>query len=738
MTPDTAPSRSGPEPNPLMQIGAGAFAGLDMIGRTASLLTLVLAGGLAAGVGMTLSIALFATALANLWLIARRALPGGMVAVQDIPLIILLPVLAGLAAIDSLSPEQAITAALMVMGATAITVAVLMALVSRLGAAGLIRLLPYPVLAGFLGGSGLIMLTSSLGRAAGTPFWQIISGTPPTTLLALTLAVIVAGTMITAQRMNRFALSAAVPVVTLLVFYGVILLVGTHPGAMRDAGLLPAMARSDFGLTDLALPPLAGLPLVEIGKAIVTASFVALLALVLNIATVETLTERDVDLTGAFDRTAEANAVLGLAGTAPVFLSGAATILLDQLNTRTVLARGAAVAVVALAAGFAVQLAGLIPGFVLAGVVMALGFRLALAWVIDSRPLLPTSDWLIVLAIAATALIIGMFQAVLLGLGVTVALFVWRYGRQTVFRHQSDGTAMRSALDRAESTARLLDAEGARTQVLMLRGYLFFGSVDQITSAVRDRLAQAPLSVILDTGAVTGLDPSATAALRKVQVLAAQSGTNVILSSLTPRLRKALLRAGLSLDREGGLATAPTLDAALELAENAILKAAPAQAAEPELRDALLPLTGDAETLDRLLARTTARHLEAGETLIEAGSTSTEIFLIARGRLSARVTDTQGGWIRLRAMGPGAVLGEIAAYTGTPRTARVVADTRATVQVLDPETLADLTREDPALAGFAHRLMAAALAEKLTRTSRALADLQRRDAPATQDPEVDR
>ena len=66
--------------------------------------------------------------------------------------------------------------------------------------------------------------------------------------------------------------------------------------------------------------------------------------------------------------------------------------------------------------------------------------------------------------------------------------------------------------------------------------------------------------------------------------------------------------------------------------------------------------------------------------------------------------------MRLRTMHPGVVVGEVAMYTGVPRTADVVAETPSVVLRLSQESIARMEAEEPELAAALHRWLATTLA----------------------------
>ena len=73
---------------------------------------------------------------------------------------------------------------------------------------------------------------------------------------------------------------------------------------------------------------------------------------------------------------------------------------------------------------------------------------------------------------------------------------------------------------------------------------------------------------------------------------------------------------------------------------------------------------------------------------------------------------------------PGAMVGEIGLYAGVPRTARVVSEEPSSFLRIDAEALDRMARDDPALLADFHRLIAAALARRLGRTTALLADAE--------------
>ncbi len=95
---------------------------------------------------------------------------------------------------------------------------------------------------------------------------------------------------------------------------------------------------------------------------------------------------------------------------------------------------------------------------------------------------------------------------------------------------------------------------------------------------------------------------------------------------------------------------------------------------------------------DRDALITTGRVIEAesGSVVTRAGEKGDSAYFVLDGRLVAGRTSGEGAYQSLSAMGPGDVLGEIAALTGSPRTADVVAAEKSELLQVPAETLKQL------------------------------------------------
>ncbi|MDH5473810.1 MAG: cyclic nucleotide-binding domain-containing protein, partial [Gammaproteobacteria bacterium] len=84
------------------------------------------------------------------------------------------------------------------------------------------------------------------------------------------------------------------------------------------------------------------------------------------------------------------------------------------------------------------------------------------------------------------------------------------------------------------------------------------------------------------------------------------------------------------------------------------------------------------------------RQYNEQDTIIEEGGTDNEVYTLLSGSADVLVKDTQVGVIKRDE-----IFGAIAALTGTPRTAKVVATSDCTVLVVPSDRFQDLLKKRP-------------------------------------------
>jgi DHA3 family macrolide efflux protein-like MFS transporter len=123
------------------------------------------------------------------------------------------------------------------------------------------------------------------------------------------------------------------------------------------------------------------------------------------------------------------------------------------------------------------------------------------------------------------------------------------------------------------------------------------------------------------------------------------------------------------------------------------------------------------EQRDAFVGAATVSEVPEGTRVVTRGDLATSAYFILDGQVAVGIRD-ETGYHGLATLVPGDFFGEIAALTGSPRTADVVADAPATFMEVPAEALRDVM-----VVPEINRLVLSALTERLVRTN--LADLPR-------------
>ncbi|CAM2834726.1 SulP family inorganic anion transporter [Rariglobus hedericola] len=674
-------------------IFAGALASNFEIGLGAALISQVVIGGLLATFSAyrgTIATASPETsaALAVMMVAASAVLPSG-------------PELGGLLLACCALAAGVFGAVLWMMG--------------RMGWGNFIRFVPYPVIGGFLAGVGWVLTKSGALIVLPHPWsWEAVRAHAGT----CALAVMLAAALVAAQRVYKKRMGVPVLLIAAVgLFHGWAFMYGHSEAALREAGLLIIGQGSGGSLWHheglfalFHVPPDA---MWSILPQLGTLVLVGVVALLLTLSGVEVSTRTEIDLNRELQVTGSANILAGLGGGLPGFVSATSTTLARALApvTRTVGWIATAVCVVALAGGSSVL--SWMPSFVVSGVTLATGLGYLLDWVVGGWKRFAPLDLALVLIVLAVTVVFGLLPAVAAGIAGAVVLFIVSFSLVDVVTMQTDGSNLRSSVERSPSDRAWLGEQGKAIQVLRLHGFVFFGTATQLLARLRHIAVDIPevRFLILDGRRVSGVDASAAYALMRLSQIAVERRVSILLTGFSTGVLKRLERGGLRLTEGSQLRRFDDLDRGLEWCEERLLvreRPPSADAASLSFMDGLRPALAFAEPF----------KMGAGEVLVKQGERSDEIYLVEDGLLTIRLEMKNGQTIRLRTLRAGTVIGEMAFYLGTLRSAAVITESPVHGYKLTRESLDRLAVQYPAAAARFHETLARQLAERLSEANR--------------------
>jgi sulfate permease, SulP family len=717
--------RSELQPSRLIPgITAGILAGAIEVVIAVSFAALIFAGPLERHLPAGIGLALVGGLVTLLVLAVTSSFPMTIGSVQDTASALTALIAAGIAA--SVPAERDLLDVVLAIALTSTVAGVFFLLLGTLRLGNLVRYMPYPVVGGFLAGTGLLLLRGGMGILTDLPLTLrtvddlFRSGVAMRWLPGIAFAVLL---IVALRRARHPLILPAVIALATVAFYAILVATGTSLAEARGDGWLLGPYPEGALWRPWAWEALGdaswGAILGQAGSA-ATVLLVGVIALLLNVSGIELAAGRDLDLNRELRAAGAANVALGLGAGMVGFHALSLSVLAHRIGARSRLPGLVAAAVVMAALIIGASVVTVVPTPVIGGLVVFLGLGFLVEWIVDAWSRLPRVDYMVVLLILLAIAFFGFLVGVGIGLVFAVALFVVDYSRTEIVKHSVTGAELRSKVDRDPGLQDLLRAEGARVHIFKLQGFAFFGTanalLERIRARIRDPLLPPLRALVLDFRRVGGIDSSAVLGFRKAQQLAEAEGFDLVLTGVPPRPRRQLDQGGLAEGNLDRLRYLDDLDRGLQWCEERLVEEARGEVTEREpfwqRLAAELP-DGDAERLRPYLEPV---EVPAGHKLIRQGDQPDDVYLLEEGVLTAVMGDEDGSAVRLRTMGPGTVVGEVGLYTGGVRTASIITEEPSRLLRLSRRSLEAMERDDPQLAAALHRMFARSLAARLTDT----------------------
>lgn len=707
-------------------LAAGLVAGLDGIVFAVAVASLLFTGPLQDGLAMGTGAALLCTIIMAALVGTFSTLTRNIAQVQDMGVAVLAATLGATAGAIASGAEARVATAFVIIALSSAAAGLLLWFTGWRRAGRIVKFFPLEVLAGFMAGTGWLLVTGAMSMVTGAAptlaGWGLLLNAES---LRLFLPTLIFGIVLHVG-MSRF--SHPLTLLGLLLggvasFYLWLHVSGGTVDQAAAAGYLP---RID-GAVSLGFPFPAMLWQADWSvvagsiPSILTVALLCLFAVLMNTSALELASGQEADMDKELRVTGYGNLLVAGAGGPPGYSGLAISVLAAKLGVGR---RGVGLVtagVVLVGFAFSQEIVAHVPQFVNAGLILYFGIDLLKDWLAGTRRRYSPREWSVVVLIVLIVATYGFLQAIIAGFLVATILFAWSYANVPVVRNETTIAALPSTIERPPPDADYLAAQGNRVKIIQLQGFLFFGTAENLIQPVRHASASATGGmniIVLDFTQVTRIDSASAGAIGKLKVIAGQAGFTLMLCGVSAHVLAALNRAGLSPGGPGSMMLFDTLDQALEHAENLLLAERKAVAENHSTLMARHGRAGNEAEFAALLAMMERRHYLPGERIIGAGSAADGLCFLERGRAAVFLPRAAGERRRLRTMGAGAILGDVAFSLQVPRTADVVAEEDCSVLSLSARQLECLETEQPALALALQRILSRALAEKVIAANR--------------------
>ncbi len=717
----------------------GLVVGVVEVIIAISFAALIFAGELSPFVPSGITLALIGAIITGIVITLLTTIPGTVSGIQDAPTAILAVMSAVI--VTSMpagaSGSETFITVVAVIAVTTFLCGLFLLGMGYFNLGGLVRFLPYPVVGGFLAGTGWLLVTGSITMMTGTAsslsnlstliqkevLWLWLPG--------LALAIIL---LVLLNRFNHQLLLPGLVIGVIMLFFVGMWIAGYSISEINESGWLLGPFPEGNLLQSLSWSAVAeinwNLVFSQAGSMVVVLVLSAV-SLLLNASGLELETRKDTDLNQELRAAGISNIIAGffagLIGYQQLGLSAMNQKLGAQTRLTGLFAAGVCVA--ALVAGTA--FITFLPKFVLGGLLLFLGLSFLYEWVYQTWYKLPKADYLVIILILVIIASVGFLEGVAVGIVAAIILFAINYSQVDVIKHSLTAETYQSTIARPKLHKRLLKRYGKQILILELQGYIFFGTANQLLDQIREHIASYSDShlcfLVMDFAHVTGIDSSVVINFRKMVQLLRESNSTSVLTALSDDMRKFLVRSGVLGDNGDAFVVLPDLDHGVEWCEDTLLESTGVLTKDTSksFQDQLKDMIGESEIITRIMSHLELQEIPAGDHLIWQGDSPGSMYFLEEGIVTVQLETPGEKPLRLNTLSSENLVGELGFYLGAKRNASIVSETPIKVYRLTTEAIKSMETNDPEAAAVFHKFIVHVMAEKLSRLMSTVETLMR-------------
>ena len=713
---------------------AGTISGIIFVVSAMALAALIFTGPLSSYLPQGIGILLVGSIIFALFSALTATYPLILSAPQDIPIAILalMAVSIGAGINGQMVAEEAFQFIFVAIGVTSVLVGLFFWILGRFRLGKLVRFIPFPVVGGFLAGTGWLIVKFSFTMMTDMDLTLVnLEHFIESDILfqwfpGLVFAVVM---LLAGRRFSHYLLTPGILTGSIILFYGLMFAQGFTFGELENRGFLlgPFPEGGLFpGFPFEYVPDFRwDLFLVHL-PAIATMMILSAVSVLFNYSGLELIVKEDFDLDKELRLTGYSNILAGIAGTPAGYLTLNETSLAYNLGSRSRLPSIIVAVFCGIVLLIGAQALSIFPKVILGGLLLNLGLEFLVEWLVDTWKRLHKSDYLVIVLILIVIGTVGFLEGIVIGLLMSIALFVINYSKVEVVKYELTGKTFNSNVERSEYLRKILDDNGDQIFILPLQGFIFFGTANKLLQRVLDRIesdtSNSMKYLLSDFRQVTGMDSSAVNSFNKLKIMAENHQFEILLCGLDQDINEQLLIEGLIPDDSNIIQTFVDLDHGLEWCEEQIIQTV--------LKD-----SGDLDRLRdnsqfRNMLSDISEYLEEQDVsedmvIIEQGKKAGGIYFLESGHFTVRLDSGKEKQIRLKTLGPGTVVGEVSLYLGSEASASVVTDVDCRIYYLSKENFKKLQLEAPEKTTMLHSYVVKLLSDRLAESNATIQALLR-------------
>lgn len=707
---------------------SGLVVGVIEVIIAISFAALIFAGDLSTFVPAGIGLALVGTFISSIVVALLTTLPGTVSGIQDAPAAILAVMSASILASmpANATAQDTFITIVAAIALTTILCGLFMLGIGYFNLGGLIRFLPYPVVGGFLAGTGWLLVTGSITMMTGIAptVSGLISLLQPGVLQlwlpGLVLAILM---MVILNRYNHYLLLPGSVIGAIVLFFIGIGVsgysisdassMGWLLGPFPEGNLLQSLSLSNAAQIrwDLVFSQAGGMVIILL---------LSVISLLLNASALELETKQDLDLNYELRAAGISNLFSGFFAGLVGFHQLGLSVMNQKLGARTRIVGifAAFVCVAVLVAGTVII--SYLPKFALGGLLLFLGFAFLYEWAYQTWFKLPKSDFIVIILILVVIASVGFIEGVAVGIVAAIILFAINYSQVDIIKHELTAATFQSTIARPKLHKRLLRRYGKQVLILELQGYIFFGTANQLLEKIRVHIYNYRDSrlcfLVVDFSQVTGIDSSVVVSFSKMTHLLLENDATIVLTGLSKKLHSFLEKSDVLQKGGNTFVVLPDLDHGVEWCENTLLESTGvlSKRTQQPFQVQLQEFIGDNGITDRIMNYLEILEYPAGFKLIQQDDLPGSMFFLEEGVVTVQLEESGKEPVRLNTLNSENLVGELGFYLGSKRNASVIADTPIKVYRLTSEAIRSMESSDPEAAAAFHKFIVLIMADKLS------------------------
>lgn len=713
-------------------LSLGITDGLEGVLWSYVFATIIFSGVLSVFIPVGLWIIILGWAVVSIFITVTSRLKIHVVTIDEQAVVILGSI--GVLLIAQLGDEAAssvgLATMLAIMSITTLSIAVVLCTASRLRIPQLLELLPYPVICGYMAGVAWLLLDAGVLLSVNAPItfdlWHVLTQDNNAIKLALSVAGGLAFVYVTNVVDKAWSLPAA-SVAIVLSFYGVAYMNGLSKDELVAGGWIFDVQVQSGGVQDLIF----GLSFADIDfgfvasviPQILTIIFLTMLSSSMNLSIMASFNPKlKFNTSEEMKGLGIGNFMLGLFACPPGYSDAVTSSMYESFgaSSRWMPITSSVVCLIILFVGASVV--SYLPNVLICASILLFAFQMSYDWLYANVRSFSPMDYAIVCLILITVIGFGFIEGIMLGVFLTVFLFVLRYSMISAIQGSYTLNNQRSSVERALSSNLTINRHGGEAIVYTLRGFLFFGSANAIRDIIRKNIDSIKCATILfDLRRVTGIDISALNTFVQIKQICEVEGILVLYSGASPEIEDKI--------NEFDMVSKPIslplyfteTDFALEYMEDVVLSKYEAETITGSINNHLLDILGCEKKVSLLSGIMEKVEFEDGEYLFKQGDIGSSFYMLETGSMTALIDLGHGTMKRVKKFSTGSVIGEMSSYSkDNKRTATVMATKASVLYSFVPDKLKNLKQSETETMAVIHELVARTLGGRIDYMNRRL------------------